>query len=151
MYQKCLLLEPTIPLNQILSEGALLQVITQSPLPEVDEIPISESNTMNSESDKDSSSTTKELDLPSKPQSSLLPIFTNPKRILNPSLEELKELSETELSRVEHVSITEPGIGRVEWEEPVDLRGLNLDDLVTFDTEDGYPSVTVSLWKWNDL
>lgn len=46
---------------------------------------------------------------------------------------------------MEKVSIKEPGIGCIEWEEPVDLRGLDLDTLISFDVEDGYPSVSVCM------
>lgn len=141
MYQNCLLLEPKALLNQLLPEGALLQVITRSPLPESESSP--DSDAANKES-KDLS-TLQDANTVPITKFSHLPILTNPKRILIPSLAELKELSEEELGHVEKASIKEPGIGCIEWEEPVDLRGLDLDTLISFDVEDGYPSVTVRM------
>ncbi|PWM74899.1 MAG: hypothetical protein DBX45_01480 [Oscillospiraceae bacterium] len=141
MYQNCLLLESKALLSQLLPEGALLQVITRSPIPEPEPSP--ESDTVNKESN-DSSTLQDATSVPNA-KFTYLPILTNPKRILIPSLAELKELSEEELGHVEKVSIKEPGIGCIEWEEPVDLRGLDLDTLISFDVEDGYPSVSVCM------
>lgn len=75
----------------------------------------------------------------------LVPRLTNPQLALTPSLAALRAMTEEQLRRVEHASIACPGIGRVEWEEPVDLRRLDLDALVSFAVEDGYPTVAVGL------
>ena len=52
-------------------------------------------------------------------------------------------MTDLQLSQVEHFKIERPGYGSVEWLVPVDLRKLNLDELVLIDKEDDYPFVDV--------
>ena len=80
----------------------------------------------------------------------LAPRLTNPQLALTPSLVTLRAMTEEQLRHVEHASIACAGIGRVDWEEPVDLRRLDLDALVSFAVEDGYPTVAVGLRRGSE-
>lgn len=49
---------------------------------------------------------------------------------IRPSLEDLSRMSDEELSCVVDLCIREEGIGEITWLEPIDVRGLDFDDLV---------------------
>ena len=73
--------------------------------------------------------------------SMLVPKLTKP-YITEPSMLLLRQMSPQQLSAIENFSITAPKIGRVTWCEAVDLRYLNLDDVISFSE---HPS-TVSIY-----
>ena len=75
--------------------------------------------------------------------STAAPLLTKPGYVISPSLAELQTMSEEELSRVEHVSICVEEVGKVEWEEPVDLRGLDLDKLVCIERVNGCSQIEI--------
>ena len=75
--------------------------------------------------------------------SAAAPLLTKPGYVISPSLAELQTMSEEELSRVEHVSICVEEVGKVEWEEPVDLRGLDLDKLVCIERVNGCSQIEI--------
>lgn len=62
------------------------------------------------------------------------PICTNSEYYMSPSLEELSKMSSEDLSQVEEFTIGRKARGEILWLEPVDLRGLNLDDVVEIKT-----------------
>lgn len=140
MYDNLLLLQPESTLDLLVSDGALLQIITQTPLPEESEIPA-----------EPVSPTTAEPSVV-EPDTSLssAPRLTNPKYQITPAMTKLNAMSNEELSHVEGVSVEVAEIGKIEWEEAVDLRNLDLDELVSFEVEDGYPSVSVGVVKGDD-
>lgn len=136
MFKNCLLLDPETPIQQLVSNGALLQVVTQSPLEDID-LSSDEQSSKQSEAIPSSSSASSASAVPN------LPILTKPHYELVPSLNELAMMSEKELHEVKNVKISMKSVGSIEWEKPVDLCGLNLDVLIAFIIEDGYPSVSV--------
>ena len=131
MFKNHLLLNPEACIQQICSSDSLLHVVTQSPL-------------KNPETPAETPAETPTV-VESKPAhpASIWPILTKPHYELSPSLNELSIMSENALHAVKNVKISMKAVGSIEWEEPVDLCGLNLDMLVTFIIEDGYPSVSV--------
>lgn len=58
------------------------------------------------------------------------PICTDPEYYTSPSLEELSKMSRDELSHVEEFTIGRKSKGEILWLEPVDLRGVNFDNVV---------------------
>ena len=127
MLKNHLLLDPEARIQQICSSDSLLHVVTQSPLKNP-ETPAETPTVVESK--------------PARP-ASIWPILTKPHYELSPSLNELSIMNESALHAVKNVKISMKAVGSIEWEEPVDLCGLNLDMLVTFIIEDGYPSVSV--------
>ena len=131
MFQNRLLLDSEACIQHICSSDSLLKVVTQSPLKNADtpaETP---------------AETPAMVELTPSRSASIWPILTKPHYELTPSLNELSLMSESALHAVKNVKISMKAVGSIEWEEPVDLCGLNLDMLVTFIIEDGYPSVSV--------
>lgn len=49
---------------------------------------------------------------------------------LKPSLQEMSHMTPEQLSGVEGLSIRKEGVGEITWLEPVDVRGLDFDDIV---------------------
>lgn len=73
------------------------------------------------------------------------PSLTDPSYILTPSIESLKGLLNSELACVKDVVIEKPGVGKIAWLEGVDLRGVNLSDVVEITTDEhGASSIAVS-------
>ena len=72
------------------------------------------------------------------------PTLTKPGYEITPSLATLNAMDEEALSHVEKVSICVEGVGKVEWEEPVDLRGLDLDELVSIEKVNGCAQIEIS-------
>lgn len=60
----------------------------------------------------------------------ILPICTKEGAYMVPSLPELRTLTEEELARVSQFTYGLTDVGELTWEEPVDVRGLDLDKLV---------------------
>lgn len=58
------------------------------------------------------------------------PTCSDPDYYLIPSLEELSAMSNEELSHVEELTVGKKGMGEISWLEPVDLRGLDIDQVV---------------------
>ena len=74
-----------------------------------------------------------------------VPSLTDPSYILTPSIESLKGLLNSELACVKDVVIEKPGVGKIAWLEGVDLRGVNLSDVVEITTDEhGASSIAVS-------
>lgn len=72
------------------------------------------------------------------------PTLTKPGYEITPSLATLNAMDEEALSHVDKVSICVEGVGKVEWEEPVDLRGLDLDALVSIEKVNGCAHIEIS-------
>lgn len=72
------------------------------------------------------------------------PTLTKPGYEITPSLATLNAMDEEALSHVDKVSICVEGVGKVEWEEPVDLRGLDLDALVSIEKVNGCAQIEIS-------
>ena len=74
-----------------------------------------------------------------------VPSLTDPSYTVTPSIESLKGLLNSELACVKDVVIEKPGVGKIAWLEGVDLRGVNLSDVVEITTDEkGAPSIAVS-------
>ncbi|CAN8062817.1 unnamed protein product [Agarophyton chilense] len=74
----------------------------------------------------------------------IVPVCRRPNYVTVPSMDELGNMSEEELSHVEGFAIYRENVGDVRWETPVDIRGLNLDEIVSI--EPG----TVTIYPSND-
>lgn len=79
----------------------------------------------------------------SKPVCNGCPVFTKKGYQCNPSIETLQTYTEEELRHVKHFSIGVDGIGSIEWEEPVDLYGLDLDKLIIIEKDKGSSVIEV--------
>lgn len=62
-------------------------------------------------------------------------------------METLATFTEDELKQVNDFAIWVEQVGKIEWEEPVDLRGLNLDELVFIEKR----SIEVKFGVLNDV
>jgi len=62
-----------------------------------------------------------------------LPTLNNSEYWMNPSIEELRSYSSEDLAHVEHLTVGRTGFGQVEFLEPVDVRGLDLNKLIIID------------------
>jgi len=51
---------------------------------------------------------------------------------VTPSIEKMENMSETQLAHLKGLSI-EHEHGKIEWENEVDVRGLNLDEIIKFE------------------
>eukprot|EP00177_Eucheuma_denticulatum_P005859 GFKZ01010679.1.p1 GENE.GFKZ01010679.1~~GFKZ01010679.1.p1 ORF type:complete len:917 (+),score=148.44 GFKZ01010679.1:91-2751(+) len=58
------------------------------------------------------------------------PISTDPEYYMSPSIQELSEMTSEELSHVDEFTIGRKRKGEITWLEPVDLRRVNLDEVV---------------------
>lgn len=72
------------------------------------------------------------------------PILTKRGYHCSPSIDTLQKYTEEELKKVDHFSIWVDQIGMIEWEEPVDLCGLDLDKLIIIEKENGSSVIEVS-------
>ena len=65
----------------------------------------------------------------------VIPKLTAEGYSMSPSIEQLEEcLNATETARaVDNFSVSSEAYGRVKWLEPVDIRGLDLDKIVSFE------------------
>ncbi|KAL3918991.1 MAG: hypothetical protein SGILL_003976, partial [Bacillariaceae sp.] len=61
---------------------------------------------------------------------SALPTLTKEGYTCSPSIEELEFMDPGDLAAVSHFSVSRPGVGKVEWEGAVDVRGANLNKIV---------------------
>ena len=64
-------------------------------------------------------------------QASYCPVLTKPGYHCRPSIECLSCYSMEQLKNVKGFTIWVDNVGEIEWEEDVDLRELNLDNLIT--------------------
>ena len=81
-----------------------------------------------------------------------IPTLTLPNYSISPPLRELKTFINSELEAVPNVVIELPGVGKIEWEEPVNLRGVNLDEIINMErTKDGFSTITVILSSFSFL
>ncbi len=55
---------------------------------------------------------------------------------VSPPMDELEAMSEADLAAVPNFSVTRDGFGRVEWEGAVDVRDVNLDQVVSIENVD---------------
>ena len=62
-------------------------------------------------------------------------------------MSELSQMVGSELARLSRFAIEHPGIGKIVWEQdsygPIDVRGLDLDRIVSFEESPAGPVVTV--------
>lgn len=68
--------------------------------------------------------------------SKLAPKLTMAGYETSPSIEELASMSEADLAAVENFAVRRPGIGEVAWEGAVDVRGVDLDQVVSIEIKD---------------
>jgi len=66
------------------------------------------------------------------PQRSFAPFCSNPNIVTCPSLEDLRVMPEHQLAAVVDFEIEHVVYGRIIWDGPLDLRGLDLDKVVRF-------------------
>lgn len=59
-----------------------------------------------------------------------MPKCSDPEYYMIPSLEELSEMSSEDLSHVEELTVGKRGMGEILWLEPVDVRGLDIEQVV---------------------
>ena len=88
---------------------------------------------------------------PEEPKPTPQPSYTNhPPKLtkahytITPSIEELSKRMNFELTQVPNVVIEHPGIGKIEWQEPINLLGLDLDEVIEIEKNEagsGYISV----------
>ena len=64
---------------------------------------------------------------------SLVPKLTDPEYTVSPSIEEMASMSEADLAAVSDFTVTRAGLGSVSWEGTVDVRGVDLDQLVSIE------------------
>ena len=62
---------------------------------------------------------------------SCCPVLTKTGYHCRPTIECLACYTSDQLKKVEKFAIWVDNVGEIEWEEPVDLCGLNLDNLIT--------------------
>lgn len=87
--------------------------------------------------------------------SGVCPVVVNDEYFTVPSISELQQLTEEELSRVENFVIGRHGCGKISFVGPTDVRGLKLDSIVKFShgevivypEEDSKPEVNCELNK----
>lgn len=73
-----------------------------------------------------------------------LPSLTDPSYTITPSIESLKGLLNSELACVKDVVIEKPGVGKIAWLEGVDLRDVNISEVVEITADEkGIPSIAV--------
>jgi hypothetical protein len=77
--------------------------------------------------------------LPKLPDPTLLSDDGSPPLVVKPSLTKLMNMNARELSAVAGFTVERPTRGRIEWLEPVDLRGMDVNRAVTI--ESGYAIV----------
>ena len=73
----------------------------------------------------------KEVVCEPEPNPSRCPVLTKPGYHCRPTMDCLSCYTKDQLGKVERFAIWVDNVGEIEWEEPVDLCGLNLDKLIT--------------------
>lgn len=68
--------------------------------------------------------------------SHLAPKLTTAGYFTSPPIEELSKMSEAELAAVENFTVSRPGYGEVSWEGAVDVRGVDIDRVVSIESKD---------------
>ena len=63
----------------------------------------------------------------------LIPTLLRPSYLTTPSLAALQKMSGKELSKITNFSVYRPNIGKIIWEGETDVRGLDLDIIVTIE------------------
>ena len=63
----------------------------------------------------------------------LAPILLRPGYITTPNLSVLQKMTSKELSKVNNFSVSRPNIGKIVWEGETDVRGLDLDSIITIE------------------
>jgi len=66
------------------------------------------------------------------------PILTNPGYESIPSIDELAKMTDEQLSNVENFTVIRRGFGEVTFLQPVDVRDLNLDEIIVFEPRSIY-------------
>ena len=75
------------------------------------------------------------------------PVLSNRDYVMTPSINELSVYPNSELQHVQNVVIERPGVGKIEFQKPVDLQGVVLDDVVAIEPDpNGYPVISVSVF-----
>lgn len=77
-------------------------------------------------------------------QKSLVPMCERPEYSTIPSMDKLRQMSEEELAQVQDFTVYRDIVGEVRWEGAVDVRGLNLDEIVSIEAG------TVTIYPSND-
>ena len=70
------------------------------------------------------------------PQESLVPKLTMPGYAVAPSLEDMEAMSEAELATVSGFTVSRAGVGSVSWDGAVDVRGVDLDEVISIENRD---------------
>ena len=74
------------------------------------------------------------------------PSLEDPSLHITPSLDKLSHLLNSELEAVPHFIVERKGVAKIEWLEPVDLRDLVIDQVVSIENDpNGMPSISVGL------
>ena len=74
------------------------------------------------------------------------PSLEDPSLHITPSLDKLSHLLNSELEAVPHFIVERKGVAKIEWLEPVDLRDLVIDQVVSIENDpNGMPSISVDL------
>ena len=71
-----------------------------------------------------------------EPSINLLPKLTKDGYVISPSMHTLSTMSESELASVTNFSIERVGIGSIAWDGAVDIRGVDLDAIITIKPKD---------------
>jgi len=66
-------------------------------------------------------------------EAALLPKLTKKNYKISPSLAALSTFSEADLAAVPRFFVSRPGYGQIQWEGAVDVRGVNLDEVVVIE------------------
>jgi len=66
----------------------------------------------------------------------LVPKLTKENYVTSPSIKELGEMSEVELATVSNFVVERVGIGSVAWDGAVDIRGIDLDSIISIEERD---------------
>ncbi|CDF35044.1 unnamed protein product [Chondrus crispus] len=84
-----------------------------------------------------------------------MPTCNDPEYYMIPTHDELAKMSSDELSKVDELTIGKKGLGEISWLEPVDMRGLDIDQVVqikkrevsVYPRDDDVPAVGTGLNK----
>jgi hypothetical protein len=89
-------------------------------------------------STNESSSVQQQTSGTGRPSATRMPVPTLTKSgyEISPSLGELSNMSEADLAAVPGFAVKRPGVGKVEWEGAVDVRGADLDRIVEIEFQD---------------
>ena len=79
---------------------------------------------------------TEEKDNDSSLQSSMLPKLTKNGYVMMPSLQSLSDMSDADLAAVSNFTVEKVGVGSVAWDGAVDVRGIDLDLVISIKHKD---------------